>query len=193
MRRRLSGCTITALLGILILTSPAAAADQGWRPMYDQIMTWINFFIFVFLGVKFGRKPLMNFLKGQKDEVADRIHMLQKQKNALEAKINKTQQMISDSTVRFEQIKERIIEEGERSKQKIIEEAQAQGKNIVEVEKLKAQHQITMAKDLFMSELVDEASELALKRLPDEINDTDQNKLLDLFVSNLSEVAKKTA
>ena len=64
---------------------------------------------------------------------------------------------------------------------------------LFEAEKLKATNQITQAKNQFMSELANEASALAMKRLPQEINDSDHSKLLDLFVSNLSEVAKKSA
>jgi len=184
--RRLCGPSVTAILGILLLSTSAAAADLGWRPIYDKVMLWINFFIFVFLAVKFGKKPLMNFLQGQKDEVADQIHRLQKQKNALEAKIKKTHTMIEDSSVRFDQIKSRIMEDGERSKQKIIEDAKTQSINIIEAEKLKATNQISQAKNQFMAELVDEASALALKKLPLEINNSDHNKLLDLFLSNIS-------
>jgi F-type H+-transporting ATPase subunit b len=187
---RLCGSTATAMFGILLLSTSAAAADPGWRPIYDQVMLWINFFIFIFLVVKYGKKPLLNFLQGQKDEVADQIHRLQKQKNALEAKINKTHTMIEDSSVRFEQIKSRIMEDGERSKQKIIEDAKAQSKNIIEVEKLKAVNQIVQAKDQFMAELVDAASALAQKKLPSEINDSDHNNLLDLFLSNISQAPK---
>jgi F0F1-type ATP synthase membrane subunit b/b' len=133
----------------------------------------------------------MNFLQGQKDEVADNINRLQKQKNSLETKITKTRQMINDSVARYEQIKQRIMEDGERTRQKIIDDAMIQGKNIIELEKLKATHQISQAKSMFMSELTDEASELALKRLPAEINDADHGKLLDMFVSHLSEIAVK--
>jgi len=182
-----------AFSGVLLLSTSAVAADSGWRPIYDTVMLWVNFFIFVFLAVKFGKKPLLNFLQGQKDEVADQIHRLQKEKNALEAKINKTHAMIEDSNARFEQIKSRIIRDGENAKQKIIDNAKAQSKNIIEVEKLKASHQITQAKNQFMSELVDEASALAVTKLPSEITDSDHNKLLDLFLSNLSEVPKQSA
>jgi len=190
---RLCGSAATAILGILLLSTSAAAADPGWRPIYDQVMLWINFFIFVFLAVKYGKKPLLNFLQGQKDEVADQIHRLQKQKNAIEAKIKKTHTMIEDSSVRFEQIKSRIMEDGERSRQKIIEDAKAQSKNIIEVEKLKAANQIVQAKDQFMAELVDEASALAQKKLPSEINDSDHNKLLDVFLSNISQAPEPSA
>jgi len=183
----------TPLFFIHLMSSPAFASGPSWRPIYDEVMLWINFFILVFIIVKYGKKPLLNFLQGQKDEVADQIHRLQKQKNALEAKIKKTHSMIKDSSVRFDQIKSRIIKDGERSKQKIIEDARAQSKNIMEVEKLKATNQILQAKDQFMSELLDEASALAIKKLPSEINDSDHNKLLDLFLSNISKVPKQSA
>ena len=179
-----------SLFFIHFMASSAFASDPSWRPIYDEVMLWINFFILVFIIVKYGKKPLLNFLQGQKDEVADQIHRLQKQKNALDAKINKTHTMIKDSSARFEQIKSRIMKDGERSKQKIIEEAKAQGKNIIEVEKVKATTQIAQAKDQFMSELVDEASALAQKKLPSEITDSDHNNLLDLFLSNISNAPK---
>jgi F-type H+-transporting ATPase subunit b len=193
MLRQLCGSTALAVSGILLLSTSAAAADPGWRPIWDQVMLWVNFFIFVFLAVKFGKKPLLNFLQGQKDEVADQINRLQKQKNALEAQINKTHTMIEDSSIRFEQIKTRIMEDGERSKQKIIEDAKAQGKNMIEVEKLKAATQISQAKGQFLAEMVDEASALAQKKLPSEINDSDHNNLLDLFLSNISKAPKSNA
>ena len=79
----------TAFSGVLLLSTSAAAAGSGWRPIYDNVMLWVNFFIFVFLAVKFGKKPLLNFLQGQKDEVADQIHRLQKEKNAMEAENQK--------------------------------------------------------------------------------------------------------
>lgn len=190
--RQLAGLGLV-LFVILVLAAPAAAAEPGWRPIYDKVMLWVNFFIFVFLAVKIGKKPLMNFLQGQKDEVADEIHRLQKQKNALDAKINKTRKMIEDSSVRFAEIKARIIEDGERVRQKIIEDAKAQGKNIIEIEKIKAANQIAQAKDMFLSELVDAASALALKKLPQEINENDQGKLLDVFVTNLDKLKQKAA
>lgn len=185
-------CLAAALIVILFLATPAWAAGGEWRPIYDKVMLYINFFILAFILVKYGRKPLMNFLQGQKDEVADQIHRLQKQKNSIEAKIKKAQSMIEASNVRFEQIKSRIIKDGERAKQEIVENAREQSKNIIENEKLKATNQITQAKGQFMSELVDEASALAQTKLPKEITGSDHDKLLDLFISNISKVPKQT-
>jgi F-type H+-transporting ATPase subunit b len=178
---------------LVLMAPPASAASGEWRPVYDKVMLWVNFFILAFIIVKYGRKPLMNFLNGQKDEIADQIHRLQKEKNALEAKIQKAVSMIEDSNVRFEEIKTRIIADGERARQEIIENATAQSKNIIEAEKLKASNQIVQAKARFMSELVDEASSLALSKLPAEITDADQEKLQEMFIANIPRVAQKSA
>jgi len=190
---RFCGYLLSALLGIHMLSTTAVAAGSGWRPIYDEIMLWINFFILVFFIVKYGKKPFMNFLKGRTDEVAKEIHRLQKQKNAIDAKISKTNQMIEDSSKKFEQIKSRIINEGERTKQKIIEDAKTQSKKIIELEKLKAENRIVQAKNEFMAELVDAASMLAQKRLPSEITNQDHQELLNLFLSNITHATEQTA
>ena len=195
--RKLAGRFLYMAAGAVVIlvfaAAPASASSGEWRPVYDEIMLWVNFFILAFIIVKYGRKPLMNFLNGQKDEIADQIHRLQKEKNALEAKIKKATAMIEDSSIRFEEIKTRIIADGERTRQDIIENAKAQSKNIIEAEKLKASNQILQAKARFMSELVDEASALALSKLPTEVTAADQEKLQQLFIANIPRVGLKSA
>ena len=195
--RKLAGRFLYMAAGAVVIlvfaAAPASASSGEWRPVYDEVMLWVNFFILAFIVVKYGRKPLMNFLNGQKDEIADQIHRLQKEKNALEAKIKKATAMIEDSSIRFEEIKTRIIADGERTKQEIIENAKAQSKNIIEAEKLKASTQIVQAKTRFISELVDQASALALSKLPTEVTAADQEKLQQLFISNIHRVGQKSA
>ena len=195
--RKLAGRFLYMAAGAVVIlvfaAAPASASSGEWRPVYDEVMLWVNFFILAFIIVKYGRKPLMNFLNGQKDEIADQIHRLQKEKNALEAKIKKATAMIEDSSIRFEEIKTRIIADGERTKQEIVENAKAQSKNIIEAEKLKASTQIVQAKTRFISELVDQASALALSKLPTEVTAADQEKLQQLFISNIHRVGLKSA
>lgn len=188
---RFCGYIIGTLLFIHLMSPDAFAGDAQWRPIYDKIMMWVNFFILAFVIVKYGRKPFMNFLQGQSDEIAAEIHRLQKQKNTIDAQIHKTHQMIETSAARFEKIKKRIIEEGERAKQRIIEDAKTQSKKIIELEKIKAKNQIVQAKNRFLAEMVDEASALAQKRLPDEITHQDHELLLDLFITNIANAPKQ--
>jgi F-type H+-transporting ATPase subunit b len=190
---RFCGYLLATLFFIHLMSTGAMASDSGWRPIYDEVMLWINFFILVFIIVKYGKKPFMDFLRGRSDEVENSIQELQKQKNAIDAKIHKTNQMIEDSSIKFEQIKTRIINEGERAKQKIIEDAKTQSEKIIELEKLKAQNRIVQARNDFMAELVDAASTLAQKRLPAEITNQDHQQLLNLFLSNITHTSEQTA
>jgi F-type H+-transporting ATPase subunit b len=188
---RLCGYIIVIIFCIHLMSSAAFAGDAPWRPMYDKIMVWINFFILVFVAVKYGKKPFLNFLQGQTDEIAGEIHRLQKQKNTIDAQIGKTKQMTESSSIRFEKIKTRIIEEGERTKNKIIEDAKIQSKKIIELGKIKADNQIIQAKNQFMAEMVDQASKLAQKQLPAEITNQDQQQMLDHFISNIAKVPEQ--
>lgn len=189
---RLCGYILCAMLCVHLMGSDAFAGDAQWRPIYDKIMIWVNFFILAFIIVKYGKKPFLNFLQGQTDEISEEIHRLQKQKNTIDAQISKTKQMTESSSIRFDKIKTRIIEEGERTKQKIIEDAKTQSKKIIELGKIKADNQIVQAKNQFMAEMVDKASALAQKRLPAEITNQDQQQLLDHFIANIAGATKQT-
>ena len=46
-------------------------------------MMWVNFLILVFLAFKFGKAPIMEFLKGRKLEISEEINQIEEdnQKN----------------------------------------------------------------------------------------------------------------
>ena len=190
---RLLGLAPTLLLLIHIFSASAMAAENSaeWRPVYDTVMLWVNFFILVFLIYRYGRKPFMNFLKGQQDEVTDEIEQLEDRKQSFERQIEETRQMIQDSTSRFEKIKSRIMEEGERKRQEIIDQANEQSQKLMELEKKKAANQILQAKQFLLAELADSASDMALNRLPAEVTETDQENMLSLYINQISKYAEQ--
>ena len=69
-------------LGLFLAASEVLAAENAssWRPTYDLVLMWVNFGIIVFIIVKYARKPLVNFLKGQKEEVDRKLTRLKKKK-----------------------------------------------------------------------------------------------------------------
>ncbi len=190
---RFCGIAVLAWGCIGLTVTDALAAGPGWRPLYDSVMLWINFFILVFVLVKYGRQPFMNYLKGQQEEVADELTRLQKQKNQMDAQIQKTRQAIEESSQRFKTLKERIIKDGERRKKQIIEDAKMQSQNIIEIEKQKADNQIIAAKNQFMAELVDAAVAAAMNRMPAVIRNEDHQRLTEQFMNGLAAMGKKTA
>lgn len=162
----------------------------GWRPTYDLIMLWVNFGILSFILVRFGKKPLMNFLHSQKDELAEEIGNLEKKKSEVVAEIDKTQQTLIESDAYFADLKGRIIQQGEQKRDEIIRQAQQQTETMMEIAKQKIGGRIIAAKRDFKAELVDAAFDMAAERLPREVNEEDNSRLINLYMSS---AARKSA
>jgi len=179
-------CLIAIGLGLHFLGHDAFAAEKSsnWRPMYDLILRWINFFIIVFVVVKYGKKPIMNFLRGQKDKLAEEIHQLENEKQDAEAKIKETLRAVDESEVRFSELKDRIVQQGEKKKIEIIESAQNQSKMMLEDAKRRIDAHFLHAKSEFRAELIDRAMDMALERLPNEITPEDNDKFARLFLES---------
>ncbi|MGE0084806.1 MAG: hypothetical protein AB7S75_10320 [Desulfococcaceae bacterium] len=184
----------SALLIVLFVfgAGEVFAGEKGgpeWRPTYDKVMMWVNFGILVFILVRFGKKPLMNFLRSQKDELADEIGKLEKEKTKIVTEIEKTQQALKDSDTYFADLKEKIIRQGEQKREVIILQARQQTETMMEIAKQKISGRIIAAKREFKAEMVDAAFDMATERLPREVNDGDNERLIGLYMASASQKA----
>ncbi len=179
---------IAIVLSLHFLGHDALAAEKssGWRPIYDLIFRWINFGIIVFLIVKYGKTPIMNFLRGQKDKLAQEINQLENEKEDAKAKIKETLKTVDESEVRFSELKDRIIQQGEKKKTEIIESAQNQSKMMLEDSKRRIDTYFLQAKNEFKAELIDRAMDMAMERLPREVTPEDNDKFTRLFLGSTS-------
>ncbi len=183
----LFGCYSIAVITVLLLGSTdalAAETTKNWRSAFDVVMRWLNFIIIAFVLVKFGKKPIKDFLANRRQEIDHQITKYEQQKEAAEEKIAEATQMLNTSIARFEKIKKRIVEDGEKKKQQIIEGARQESRILLEGTKQKIENQIREAINLIRSELIDSAIALAEKRLPEEITAVDEQKLLDHFMES---------
>jgi F-type H+-transporting ATPase subunit b len=169
----------------------AEPAEADWRSIYDTVMLWVNFGILVFVIYYYGRKPIANFLKSRQEEIAGEIHRLEERKAEYEGQIQQTRQLIQESSSRFEKIKSRITEEGRRKRDEIIERANEQSRKLLEMEQKKAANRVVQARDRLIAELADNASELAFRQLPEEITASDEQRMLDRYLDQLSAYAGK--
>ena len=181
---------IAMVLSLNFLGHDALAAEKtsGWRPMYDLILRWLNFGIIAFVIVKYGKTPIMNFLRGQKDKLAQEINRLENEKEDAKAKIKETLKAVDESETRFSELKDRIIQQGEKKKLEIIASAQNQSKMMLEDAKRRVDTHFLQAKNEFRAELIDRAMDMAMERLPKEITPDDNDKFTRLFLeSSLTE------
>ena len=183
----LFGCYSIAVITVLLLGSTdalAAETTKNWRSAFDVVMRWLNFIIIAFVLVKFGKKPIKDFLANRRQEIDHQITKYEQQKEAAEEKIAEATQMLNNSIARFEKIKKRIVEDGEKKKQQIIEGARQESRILLEGTQQKIGNQIVEARNLIRSELIESAIALAEKRLPEEITAVDEQKLLDHFMES---------
>ncbi|RPJ09985.1 MAG: hypothetical protein EHM37_14880 [Deltaproteobacteria bacterium] len=178
---------LVALMALVLLLAAAvevmaAEGGGGWRPTYDIIMKWLNFAILVFLFIKFARRPLKNFLSDKREEIALQIKTLADEKNRLQQRIREAKTELKESVVRLEELKERIVQMGERRKLEIIEDARQESRMIIESTKQKIEGRIILARNRLKAEMIDAAAEKALEQLPGIMTADDNQKLLEQFM-----------
>lgn len=170
--------------GLWILTSaiPAFAAEGGGEHGGGSAMEWVwrllNFGILVFVLVKYGGKPLKEYLQQRKELIAKSIQEAQEAKELakralaeveerLKLKDKEIAEIIASAKNSGEKEKERLVEEGERLQAKILEHAKA---NI--------DYEVKRAKDVIKGEAVDAAMQLAEEKIKGKLTVDDQDKLL---------------
>lgn len=181
------GSLFTMAICLCFTAIPALATDEasgGWRGTWDEVMLWLNFAILAFVIIKFGRKPIMDFLQGQKKVVADEIRQIEDEKEKVTAKIKETLKELEESEIRFAEVKQRIIEQGEKRKAEIIENARRESQIMLETAKQKIDSHLIHAKSKFRSDLIDDAVALAMERLPKEITQEDSQRFVNQYFSD---------
>ena len=162
----------------------ASESSGGWRPIYDEVLLWFNFGIIVFVFIKYGKTPLMNFLHGRKEKIAREIERIEEKKKQAADKITEINKVVDESEARFAKIKDRIVEQGERKKAEIIQTAQEHSKLMIMDAKRRIESHFEQAKNEFRAELIDNAVDLALERFPKEMTPEDNEKFTREFLTS---------
>ena len=177
--------------GIIFFFGTDALAAQKMsegRKIYDTIMLFVNFGILVFLFIKYAKKPLLNFLKDQKEKVATDLDIVEEQLEKAKSNLNSEEEKFSGTEERIQKIREDIIELGRREKEKIIENAQQTADQMIEDTKRKSEYKLETAKKALGIEVMDIAVSIAREKIQKEITRADDEALFNQFLSNLDSV-----
>jgi F-type H+-transporting ATPase subunit b len=176
------------LLSLHVTAGVALAADGGWRPTYDLVMRWVNFIILVAVIVRYARQPVKTFLQARSIEVRIEIEDLEKQKAKAVSAAAAIRQSLVDSEARLAEIKTRLLADGERRKEALLEQAEVESAMMLKDAERKIEGLLHKAQATLRGEIVDNAIDLAMERLPREIAPEDHEQLMaDFFqVANAS-------
>ncbi len=166
-----------------------AASESGnsWRSTYDLIMRWVNFFILIFLLIKFLKKPFVEFLSKSKQEISEELNEVVAAKEELDKDIQTSYKLLQESDIRFRKMRERLVKQGELKKREIIEKANLEAEFMINAAKQKVDGYIIDAADALQKEIIEEAAAYAQKELPKEITEKDNEKLLEDFLEKAKE------
>ena len=181
-----SCCFMAVALILHLLGHEAFAAEKSnsWRPIYDLILRYINFGIIVFVIIKYAKAPIMNFLRGQKEKLAKEIERLEGEKEDVASQVKEIIKTIDESEERFEELKKRIVRQGEKKKAEIIQTAQTQSEMMIVDAKRRIESYFLQAKNELRAELIDRSIDLALERFPKEMTPEDNEKFTREFLAS---------
>jgi F-type H+-transporting ATPase subunit b len=181
---RLAAVSIILIGGLHLMAGSCWADDGGstWRSTYDEVMLLLNFGILAFLLVKYGRAPLIAFLRGEAQRTAEEIERVEESKRRTDEKVQEMIAAVENRRERLQSLKERLIQEGEQKRREIIESARRESGVMLEQTRLRIEHQIVETRDRLKAELIDRAVEAALGRLPGVMTADDQKNMVETFI-----------
>ena len=172
-----------AMVFVLLFCSDALAVESvsKGRRLWNNIMIWVNFGILVFLFIKFAKKPLTAFLRGERDKIERKIGVIEDQVSEARSLMEKEADNLKDMDRRIDEIREQILEIGQREKNKIIERAEATAIQMIDGAKKEAEYKLEKAKKRFGEEMLETAVSIAVDRLKQGISQEDNENIIESF------------
>jgi F-type H+-transporting ATPase subunit b len=167
-------------LAVTSVAFAAGAEEEGHASLLKEYF-WkiIDFGILVFILVKFGKKPMQDFLRKRTETIEKTLN---EAKEAREAALRALQEAEKRLNTKDEEVAAIIAaakKSGELERDRIIEESGKLKVKILEQAKTNIEYELKHAKESIKAEAVELAMELAEKKLKEKLTKTEQEKLLD--------------
>jgi F-type H+-transporting ATPase subunit b len=163
----------------------AQDTSKNWRPIYDIVMMWFNFGILAFLIYKFGKQPIMSFLKGQRENIELELEKMHKSKAETMAALDELQKNIDEKDKRIEEIKQRVIAEAESQRQKIVADAKQDAMKMIEEAKNKVDIQMNEARQAFRKEMLEVAFNIASDQIKTTVSPSDKENFVEQYIDSI--------
>lgn len=181
-------------LAVLVLgCGDAAWANQHhhvtpeWRIIWDQFWRIANFLVLAFLIFKVGKKPLLDFLSGQKAKVAEDITEMERQKAEAKADLEQIESKIAGIARELADYEDLVTAQAAKLRDDIMASAKFEADNIVKRTKRQMTMAIEKARLQMTSELVELAGVDAYEIISKAITAQDHSRMVTKFVTEVGE------
>jgi F-type H+-transporting ATPase subunit b len=181
------------LLALWVCSGSDAFAMQNiskGRKLWDNIMLWVNFGILVLLFLRYGKKPLMGFLAGEREKTEKTLNAVDAQVREARTKLDAEEEKLTHLDGRLQDVRKTILEVGQREKEKVLEMARRTADQMMEDAHRESEYRLAAAKKALKDEIVDLAVSIVEKKLEAGISPEENTRLLDRFLSDLNTLEK---
>ncbi len=161
----------------------AGGAEHGeWK---DLIWPGINFAILVFILVKFGRKPIKEFLKKRTELIEKSLKEAGEAKELAREALVEVKERLKNTDREIEGIVNAAKRAGEKEKEALIAEGEKLKIKILEQTEANIAFELQKAKKAIKSEAALAALELAEKQIKEQLGKEGQLSLIDEYIKKL--------
>jgi F-type H+-transporting ATPase subunit b len=179
--------SLASLIFVLFFAFDAFASEEasGGRTIYHTIMLFVNLGIFVFLFVRYVKKPFMNFLRSERESVEKQINELTDKKQGAQSQRDAEAEQLEDIDRIIRELCSSILEMGEREKEKIIQNGKSLAEKMIRDAEVYSENRIAAARKELSEEMVDMALSMAKEKLLKNMTDEDNDHLVNRFITDL--------
>ncbi len=151
----------------------------------DLALRIMNFTVLAGVLIYLLRKPVAKGLESRRQGIRDQLDDLEGQKQEAGRRLAEYKEKLSLLDKEVEKIVAEYIREGETVKAKIIEEASVAVEKLQEQAKKNIEHEFQKAKQQLKAEMAEEAVTMAEELIKKHINDKDQERLIDEYLTKV--------
>ena len=182
---------ICALCSVLcVLSYDIAFAAEGREHAFawkELIWPVINFAILIFVLVKFGKKPIKDFLKKRTELIEKSLKEAKEAKELARKALVEVKERLKNTDREIDKILTAAKKAGEKEKKAIIAEGEKLRSKILEQTKANIEFELQKAKKAIKSEAALAALELAEKQIKEQLGNKEQLMLIDGYIKKLED------
>ena len=171
-----------------ILCCPDAFAAGELSPvrrLWNNILLWVNFGILAFFFFRYAKKPLMDYLRGERQKIEENLNTTDVQLRDVKTIMDQEAEKLRGIDQRLEEIRISVTEIGRREKEMIIKQAKTAAEKMIRDAEVYSNYRLAMARKALSDEMVDMAISMVEERLKAGISDADNERIIDQFVMDL--------
>jgi F-type H+-transporting ATPase subunit b len=157
----------------------------GGNTWLDWVFKIVNFVVLVGILVKFGKKPIMDFLLSRHNKVRARIDEAEHLMAEAETLKKEYEARLAGIEAEIEAFKAQIVEETAKERDKVLDEARAFAAKIQEQAKLTYDQEIREVTGKIKEEIAKLAIDKAEKFVKERVDKADNDRMVEEFIEKL--------